>query len=75
MVVQLGDKQAALPLISLQREFDILDDSADGRMLALIAQSLDFVAGLRLGDPLPKEVLSACRATIKGQVAPPARSA
>lgn len=58
MVVQLGDKEAALPLISLQREFGIPDDSADGRMLALIAQSLDFVAGLRLGDALPKEVLT-----------------
>jgi hypothetical protein len=58
MVVQLGDKEAALPLKSLQREFGILDSSADGRMLALIAQSLEFVAGLRLGDPLPKEVLT-----------------
>jgi hypothetical protein len=58
MVVQLGDKEAALPLTSLQQEFGIPDDSADGRMLALITQSLDFVAGLRLGDPLPKEVLT-----------------
>ncbi len=58
MVVQLGDKEAALPLISLQREFGIPDDSPDGRMVALIAQSLDFVAGLRLDDPLPNEVLT-----------------
>jgi len=58
MVVRLGDREAALPLTSLQREFGILDESADGRMLALIAQSLDFVAGLRLGDPLPNEVLN-----------------
>ncbi len=58
MVVQFGDREAALPLISLQREFGIPDDSPDGRMLALIAQSLDFVAGLRIGDPLPNEVLT-----------------
>ena len=58
MVVQLGDREAALPLRSLQREFAIPDDSADGRMLALIAASLDFVAGLHPGDPLPAEVLS-----------------
>lgn len=58
MVVQLGDREAALPLRSLQREFAIPDDSADGRMLAMIAASLDFVAGLRPGDPLPAEVLS-----------------
>ena len=30
----------------------------DGRMLDLIAQSLDFIGGLRIGDPLPPEVLS-----------------
>jgi hypothetical protein len=58
MVVQLGDKEAAIPLRSLQREFSIPDDSDDGRMLGLIAQSLDFLAGLRIGDALPTEVLS-----------------
>jgi hypothetical protein len=58
MVVQLGEREAVLPLRSLQREFGIPDDSADGRMLAQIAASLDFVAGLHLGDPLPAEVLS-----------------
>ena len=44
MVVKLGDKEAAIPLRSLQREFGIPDDSDDGRMLGLIAQSLDFIA-------------------------------
>jgi hypothetical protein len=58
MVVLLGDKTAAIPLRSLQREFNIEDDSDDGRMLELIAQSLDFITGLRLGDALPAEVLS-----------------
>jgi len=58
MVVQLGDREAALPLRSLQREFGIPDDSEDGRMLAMIAASLDFLTGLRLGDPLPAEVLT-----------------
>jgi hypothetical protein len=58
MVVKLGEKEAAIPLRSLQREFGIPDDTVDGRMLGLIAQSLDFVAGLRIGDPLPAEVLS-----------------
>jgi hypothetical protein len=58
MVVPLGDGVAALPLRSLQREFGIEDDSEDGRMLGLIAESLDFVAGLCLGDPLPSEVLT-----------------
>lgn len=58
MVVLLGEREAALPLRALQREFDILDGTEDGRMLALIAASLDFVTSLRLGDALPAEVLS-----------------
>ncbi|HME21620.1 MAG TPA: hypothetical protein VKI44_09795 [Acetobacteraceae bacterium] len=58
MVVKLGEKEAAMPLRALQREFGIADDSDDGQMLGLVAQSLDFVAGLRIGDVLPAEVLS-----------------
>jgi hypothetical protein len=58
MVVQLGDKEAAIPLQSLQREFSIANDSDDGRMLELIAQSLDFIGALHIGDALPTEVLS-----------------
>src|SRR5271165_3544018 len=58
MVVKLGETEAAMPLRALQREFGIADESDDGRMLGLVAQSLDFVAGLRLGDALPAEVLS-----------------
>ena len=58
MIVMLGDREAALPLRSLQNEFGIDNDSPDGRMLALIAAALDFVSCLRIGDPLPAEVLS-----------------
>lgn len=58
MVIPLGDRPAAVPLRALQREFGIADDSADGRMLGLIAESLDFVTGLQIGDKLPEEVLS-----------------
>ena len=58
MVVKLGEKEAAIPLRSLQREFGIPDESDDGQMLGLIAQSLDFIAGLRIGDALPPEVLN-----------------
>ena len=58
MAISFGEREATMPLGSLQREFGIPDDSPDGRMLALIAESLDYVAGLRLGDPLPAEVTS-----------------
>jgi hypothetical protein len=58
MVVPLGDGVASLPLRSLQREFGIEDDSDDGRMLNLIAEALEFVSCLTIGDPLPNEVLT-----------------
>lgn len=58
MVVHLGEKEAAIPLVALKREFGIEDASDDGRMLDLVVQALDFIAGLRIGDPLPPEVLS-----------------
>jgi hypothetical protein len=57
MVLSLGERQATVPLRALQRELGIADDSPDGRMLWLIAQSLDFVVGLQIGDPLPSEVV------------------
>ena len=58
LAISFGEREANVPLRGLQREFGIVDDSDDGRMLALIAESLDYVAGLRLGDPLPAEVTS-----------------
>ena len=73
MVVKLGDREAAIPLRSLQREFAIADDSDDGRMLGLIAQSLDFISGLRIGDALPTEVLSG-QASWEPDAGAPARS-
>lgn len=57
MIVTMGEREAALPLRALQREFGIEDASADGRMLALIAESLDYVVALSLGDRLPAEVV------------------
>ncbi len=56
MAVTLGERQVALPLRSLQREFSIEDDTPDGRMLVLIAEALDFVTVLRIGDALPREI-------------------
>ncbi len=58
MVVQLGDREAMVPLRALQRELGIEDDSGDGRMLALIVEALDFVSSLAPGDKLPSEVLT-----------------
>lgn len=57
LVIPFGRGVAVLPLRSLQAELGIQNDSSDGRMLALVARSLDFVADMRPGDPLPFEVL------------------
>ncbi|HEX5326924.1 MAG TPA: hypothetical protein VFW75_09680 [Acetobacteraceae bacterium] len=58
VVIPLGERDAVLPFTALEREFNIPPDSEDGRMLHLIAASLDFVSVLRSGDPLPSEVVS-----------------
>ncbi len=58
MVVPLGGDLAVLPLVALQHEFRIEESSADGRMLGLIAEALDYVAGIRIGERLPAEVLT-----------------
>lgn len=58
IMFDLGEKPAILPMRSIQREFGINDDSPDGRMLALVAQALEFVTALRPGDRLPSEVLT-----------------
>ena len=57
MVMSLGDCQAAVPLRALQHQLAIADESDDGRMLELIARSLEYVNGLHLGDRLPNEVI------------------
>jgi hypothetical protein len=56
MVVPLGDKEAALSLASVRREFGIAPGSADARMLELIEQALDYVSAIAIGDRLPSEI-------------------
>ncbi len=58
MVVALGDRLAVMSLVALQREFAIADSSPDGRMLGLIAEALNYVTALQVGDELPSEVLT-----------------
>jgi len=55
-VIKLASNDAILAFDGLRREFGLKDDSPDGRMLTRIAEGLQFVRGLRVGDDLPKEV-------------------
>jgi hypothetical protein len=56
MVIRHESQDAVLPLLSVAREFRIESDSADGQMLTLIGQALEFVVSIKLGDKLPSEL-------------------
>lgn len=54
--VKIGGNPVILPVAGLIREFGL--GKADTDMLALVREGCDFVRGLRIGDPIPKEVLT-----------------
>lgn len=54
--VKIGGNPVILPVAGLIREFGLGKTDAD--MLDLVRQGCGFVRGLRIGDPLPKEVLT-----------------
>ena len=58
MIVDMGGSEVALTLAGIKNEFKIADATADGKMLNLIGDALDFVKALKPGDKLPKEVLT-----------------
>lgn len=57
-VMRIGETEASLPLSGIRREFDIENGSPDAVMLDLVTDALKFVQALRLGDPIPKELLT-----------------
>ena len=58
MVVHFNDNEVLLPFGGIKRELRLEDDDPDAKMLDLLAQSLKYVKGLRMGDPVPREVLT-----------------
>jgi hypothetical protein len=58
MTVALGTQQAVISLDALQRQLGIPEGSPDARMLATVIEALDYVTELRIGDPLPSEVVT-----------------
>jgi hypothetical protein len=54
--VNVGGNQVVLPVAGVIKEFAL--SPADVEMLELVGQSLRFVRGLKIGDALPKEVLT-----------------
>ena len=58
MALNLGAREASIPLKSLRHEFDLGDDTHDGKMLNLVDRALDYVLSLQPGDLFPPELLT-----------------
>lgn len=57
-VLSMGGSEVVLTFNGIRKEFMLGDDSHDGKMLTTLAEAVKFVRGLRLGDPIPKEILT-----------------
>lgn len=55
-IVRLGEETLALPFPGIVREFKL--DGRDADMLRLVAKGLKYVRALRIGDPVPQEILT-----------------
>lgn len=58
MMFNSGEMQLALPVSGIRHEFEIPDGSPDGQMLETVVRALDFVAMIRPGDPVPRELVT-----------------
>ncbi len=56
-VVKLGEETVSLPLNGIRREFN-LSGTADGTMLSILSKALRYVSALRIGDPIPSEIIN-----------------
>lgn len=57
-VLKLSANDAILSFDGIKREFMLADDSHDALMLNRVADGLQYVRGLRIGEKLPKEILT-----------------
>ncbi len=56
--LRIGETEATLPLNGIALEYNLEPNSPDAAMLKLVAEGLNFVTALRLGDAIPKELLT-----------------
>lgn len=56
MVVPMAEQAISMHFPGVIRELSLKEDDSDYVMLDIIAQSLDFVCMLRVGDPIPSEI-------------------
>jgi hypothetical protein len=58
MTVKYAKNDVAMTFQGVMREFKIDPDGVDGAMLDLVSRGLRYVKGLRIGDAIPREVLT-----------------
>ncbi|WP_241911625.1 hypothetical protein [Telmatospirillum siberiense] len=58
LTIRFAKNHFSLPFKGILREFRIAEDGPDAQMLAQVTKALKYVKGLRIGDPLPKEILT-----------------
>lgn len=58
MNVRFAKNEVSLPLKGIKKELKLADDSPDSQMLDQCAEALKYVKGLRLGDTLPREMIT-----------------
>ena len=58
MVVNLSGTEAALKFSGIRHELHLDDGDSDWSMLETVAQGLNYVSVLRIGDPVPSELIS-----------------
>jgi hypothetical protein len=56
--VKYAKQEASIPFAGFLTEFRIAPDSEDGRMLDMVQRGLRYVKALRIGDPVPLEILT-----------------
>lgn len=57
-IVKLGDAEVALTFRGIKKELKLEDDDPDATMLDVIAEGLDYVKALRVGDAMPRELVT-----------------
>lgn len=56
MIMTLDQGEASLKLSGIKKELELPDDDPDAKMLDIVAQSLQYVREVRIGDKVPSEM-------------------
>ncbi len=57
-ILNVGGEELILSIPGIRKEFEIEDDTPDGKMLDMVVSGLDYIKVLMPGDDFPKELLT-----------------